>query len=520
MLDFKATQNKRLKVADITGVLERRVITESLSKSLTRKHWTIIGSGPIGEKARDLLVKTEAGSESGFRINDRIVLAMGFFVDFYKRNGVFETSNIEERASRIIAGEFSSEEKRIIRQIADQFKGKPIMVRSSAHGDSRGTGTYESPILPDSNPTELENAIKKVLASQYSKKAVAWRNVTGFPEGMAVMFEPTVGRKMAYFDDLEDAFFAPDYSGFGYTSTANEGAYIRLVPGLPIGAVQSRSGFTITEDFGEEELSDLVHKSMMDAPWLDPSEILFKGYAVEVAIKRMNEQKIDSNPFITLKSFFEKMKRFQELCGGKAQYFEFAGVAEKRELIPTLLQTSDISLRTDFFEFPRNPERVVLKTNYVVGSNQLTPNGLITVGVPVDLDFLYKYNQTHKNYAVGYNSQLLNINLINDLSGGKPSKGERNINFSDISNASVIIEFPFGKYGLGAHGQNPIEHWKGQLDTANKVFLVGMLDFKTLKALSKERYQKGPSNTITICDVTLRVTASERQQKAIVELIE
>ena len=53
-----------------------------------KSHIEIIGSGNIGEKARQLLEKTPRLAEIGFHIPRRVVLAEDYFDGFFQRNNL------------------------------------------------------------------------------------------------------------------------------------------------------------------------------------------------------------------------------------------------------------------------------------------------------------------------------------------------------------------------------------------------------------------------------------------------
>ncbi|MEW6584198.1 MAG: PEP/pyruvate-binding domain-containing protein [Nitrospirota bacterium] len=501
-----ATASRKVSAASLVRLLENRIVTESLSRSSTQDKWTIIGSGSLGDKARDLLLKTPAILESGFKTNDRAVLAMGFFDDFVARNGISGT-NRQRALSKIMTKEFSSQERETIRQIAERFNGKPVVVRSSAYGDSRGTGFYDSFMLRNSSVERVERAIRKVLASQFGQNAMVFRKDAGLPEGMAVMIEPVVGKMIK--GEYGGKFFAPNLSGFGYTSTASGEGYIQLVSGLPLDAVQKGKGMKITASQAKEDFLDLVEGYSRNLIYTGGADSLFgdclgikdgkainREYGIVTgAVNGLGGLPRDFAPM------FEKMKRLEEACG-KPQYFEWAGVMRGDKLVVTILQTADVSPKVDFFEFGENVGPVVITANRVWGSNKLECDGFVWVINPNDVWALGKYNEEHSNYAVLYASRLRTFDMIQ---------------YHHLSNASVVMESPDS-----GRTTDPFSHWGGKLDTTKKVFFVTMnWDYERIHKLEEEgKGRRIEDTTCTIYDVKLRVTASERQGKAIVELIE
>jgi len=149
---------------------------------------------------------------------------MDFFDAFNKRSGVFDAlergASPEELQNLILRCKFNGNEFREISAIANRFSETPIAVRSSAHGDCRGTGIYESTFCVNNgselkNAVALANAMKEVLASEFSEDAITFRKDLGLPGGMAVIVEPVFGKKYraSYERDEPDAchslFFVP-----------------------------------------------------------------------------------------------------------------------------------------------------------------------------------------------------------------------------------------------------------------------------------------------------------------------
>ena len=76
--------------------------------------------------------------------------------------------------------------RKLVKQIHRNFKGIPLAVRSSAHGDCRGTGIYDSKFCFNINNEDktldgLVKAIKAVMVSEFSDSAIAFRKDLGLP---------------------------------------------------------------------------------------------------------------------------------------------------------------------------------------------------------------------------------------------------------------------------------------------------------------------------------------------------
>lgn len=181
----------------IANLLKAR---ETQLSALTEKFWTIIGSGSIGAKAEELLRKTWAMEQAGFTVYPRAVLAMGFFEEFIKRNGLNEELRHQDEREfyrRVENAVFSEDEIAVLRSMIRRFEGKYFAVRSSTHGDTgEGHGIYYSGFVRamDENKMlkELMRQVSWVIASDYNEDAIALRERTGIAPGVAIIIEPVL----------------------------------------------------------------------------------------------------------------------------------------------------------------------------------------------------------------------------------------------------------------------------------------------------------------------------------------
>jgi hypothetical protein len=95
----------------------------------------------------------------------------------------------------------------------------------------------------------------------------------------------------------------------------------------------------------------------------------------------------------------------------------------------------------------------------------------------------------------------------------------RILDFHHVSNAAVIIEEYAGSHGMGC---SPESHFGTSLRETGKIFMVSReFDWEALdkfkKPVIEERYEY---EGWAVYPIKVKVTASERQQKAIVELVE
>ncbi|MEK6982681.1 MAG: PEP/pyruvate-binding domain-containing protein [Candidatus Micrarchaeota archaeon] len=484
---------------------------------LNEKYWTIIGSGSIGDKAEELMRKTWAIIQAGFVANPRTVLAMGFFEGFKERNGinaaVAQGASPNEIQQLIRNGTFNEQELAIINSLDEKFKGTPVAVRSSAYGDSRGTGTYQSefciPLLKKYNDEferweikSLVDSIKNVLESEFSLDAITFRKDKGLAEGMAIIIEPVYGqareddfwkdyseRPETKPGDFEKNYFAPAYGGLAYTSTSQGKGYVKICPGLGLKTV-SKSMKKIEED-ELRKLKRIILKTRDDK----------KGEAINLKYGGVSEIDVPDNAIQekNLVWLFEKLKKLENLIG-KPQYIEFAIIEENGEPQVTILQIADVNINTDFYDFS-NPKDLLFRAEYVKGKSGIFECGGIVVLIHrFEVEELIRFNETHSNYIVFYPSDFV-------------SEGRRSIIYPYINNARVLSEV-----GGEKHDDDAAEHWKGLLAETGKLLIV-QREFD-LETLAKIKARAGIGNNTTFKHIRFRVTASERQQKAIVELIE
>ncbi len=468
--------------------------------SLVRKHWEILGPDSIGDKAGNLLVKTRYAIKSGFTPNERVVLAMGFFEEYYSRN----VKGASGKREQILNGVFSTREMESIDQIAGRFKGRAVVVRSSAFGDALGIGVYESRFVLDTSPEGISKAIKEVLASQYTDDAVEYRRVRGLPEGMAVIIEPVVAT-------LVNEGHAPNFSGIGFTKLPNGTSLLRVTAGLGTMVVRSTYGIKITYSNDKLEMPWFV--GLKDDFTSLPEETLrmLHGKVIEGA---EGTSRVEVNSKSLVKRFiyeprklFAKMGKFEELCG-VPQYIEWAGIYRPTNPLSTggmkfevtLLQTADAK-REDFVEVPKNPKNVLAETNYVMGSGRKECPELVVVRTENSIPALRRYNGDHKGYAVAYDGKL--------HTGENPK-----LSFHDLSNASVVIDYGF------AHIKDPASHWEGLMKATSKIFLVTDLDEGVLEKLREEGKTGNIGENAGLYVANFVVSACMRQQRAVVEVQE
>ncbi|OGR94090.1 MAG: hypothetical protein A2016_04900 [Elusimicrobia bacterium GWF2_62_30] len=179
-----------------------------------------IGAGSIGGKARGLAFVDFLLSKSGdletrwdgvtVMVPNTIVLATDVFDFFIEQNNLDSLMN-ENHSDEKVAEIFEKSRlpdyvTRDLEAVIDKLRG-PLAVRSSSLLEDSKTqpfaGVYKTYMLPNNNPdparrlAELEQAVKFVYASVFSREARAYRKLNPLiidEEKMAVIIQQVVGR--------------------------------------------------------------------------------------------------------------------------------------------------------------------------------------------------------------------------------------------------------------------------------------------------------------------------------------
>ncbi|MBN2122103.1 hypothetical protein JW721_03535 [Candidatus Micrarchaeota archaeon] len=492
-----------------------------------RKYWSVIGPGSVGAKAEELMKATWAIRSAGFRLYPRVVLASGFFHPFMERNGV--NSAIANRAcpdeleDLVYKGSFSAGEKELLFGIAKRFEGTPLAVRSSAQGDSRGTGIYESVFLTNAAKSMEKGGIpaaaKIVLASAFSHDAYAFRRDAGFGEGMAVMVEPVFGRVVEdeqyirFIRECEDSppdklagkYFSPDYSGVGYTSTSSGMGHVTVVGGLPTMAVRGLGA--MLEEGSNTALTDIFYPSYHDLMYLEFTQTeknWFRGERIDLEMERLAVPDIypDVPPEGGIGWLFGKMKKLERLLG-KPQYIEWAALGRTREA--AILQISPVAPKKDFFEFPESGDAII-RSKQVTGTNIVTCNRAIWVH-DAGSGKLEQFNKENEGYLLIYPAILTSGGFEARMAGIGTE-----LAYHRINNLSAAVEIPSRN---AVHDKPPAAHFGGLFDSTGKIHMVSSeISLDSLKENSWEL-----DECCTVIEAKFRVTASEARQRGIVEII-
>ncbi|OGM11037.1 hypothetical protein A2Z22_04205 [Candidatus Woesebacteria bacterium RBG_16_34_12] len=489
---------------------------------ISPSEFTIIGHGNIGEKARQLLNKGPKLEAIGFHLPRRTVLAEGFFDGFFQRNNI--ARNLKEvkvnslTTARIITGSFPHEDFMTLEKICSYHSNSPLMVRSSGEKDARGTGIYTSEIS-EPKPGILRKKVQRVLASYFTESAIAFRQNAQAEEGFGVIIEPVIGQLFTSPYDyigarLDQEFYAPILSGYGFTSTLKGEGYVNAMPGLG-SAVYSKYGLILTrtslaKDGGylAKYISDMrkakkiFHLQDRDKPFLLINGTMGSTYTKPSKINPYGTEYIDlnldKNKALNMLPLFDMMAQM-ESAFAKSQYFEWAMTLEENDPKYWILQIADVDKKVDYVDFEDYGEEL-FTAHRVSGSGTKECSKIVQCLKHTDIDRLHRFNQRNSNYVLVFSSNL--------TSGGifLPQKLE----YADWSNAAVLLETE-----EKVHADTPVSHFKGQLQATYKFF--GVIDDEIdLSNLQKLEQESDREEGIKVYQGRFMVVASEKKDKMVV----
>ncbi len=278
-----AEQEKHLSILEeIKVVLIRAMISDQLEYVTIAKDWFSIdtlegilkhkiGYGKIGGKAAGMLLAEAILKSKGdeeiracLHVPTSYFLGADLMYTFMNRNGLMKwnrqkyKSEDEIRADypiireEYLAGEFPRDILDRLREMLDNLKGQPLIVRSSSQlEDNFGTsfaGKYDSYFCPNQGtPEENLKAITKAVASVYASTlnpdALLYRRSKGlqdYDERMAILVQEVQGER---FGD----YYLPHAAGVAFSRNLyrwsprinRDDGFLRLVWGLGTRAVDS-----------------------------------------------------------------------------------------------------------------------------------------------------------------------------------------------------------------------------------------------------------------------------------------
>ena len=475
----------------------------------------VIGTGTIGEKARQLDEKSPVLEQYDLAPNRRTVLAEGFLDGFFQENDIADGLRAAELKrdieTRIRNGRLTRKQYQALAEATEPYGNIPAAIRSSAEGDARGTGIYTSRYVAN-KPEALASAFTDVLASYFSRDAVAYRKRAGLPEGFAIIVEPVVGQVVG------DYFVLP-LSGFGYTSTSRTDAYIRVVPGF-FDAVSTKKGIVLDRELmmmnRESATKNLATELLGIAFHSDIRANTFMGYLGTGEPVEQTAFDIARSEFVTRKvalgkesciellnmdvlGLFDRLKRVEEALG--PQYFEF-GLTADGNVVCHVVQISDIDKNLDYMDFGEG--KVLLDADRVTGTGIRKCRGLVWCARKEDIETLDDFNASHTGYVLVYKEKLAAL--------------YRRMKFANYSNASVLVEdqeysgrsLVITMDALDHRTEDPVSHLCGAAAKA------GMLIGAT-RVIDGLRFSDLPysvlGDNMWFIDRDFEVIASERQDR-------
>lgn len=499
------TESIRRSALRVINPIHREVIREA--------NMTIVGTGTIGDKARELLTKSPILQELGFCVPPRIVIANDLLEMIVRDSGLtgFDDTSLSMNDHRF-AFHLNPHISTLLESLSSLQPG-PVAVRSSAESDARGTGTYDSVFctFDPQFPGKFIEAFEHVLRSYFTSDAIDYRRDTQAPQGYAIIIEPIIG-------ELFQRRFAPLISGCGYSSTPQGEGYLSFVPGLG-GGVSAMGAENIQAStihryhtllaYLIDEYRNILHQSTdgnqprfsQILRTFDPSgNILMPlqnphGQAFNIETGCPTEQPVairkGAMPLfskVDIRHLFEMHQR-AERTFGKPQYLEWAVTLDQNGTPQYwCTQIADADIRPDVAL--EHPGTLLYEGHSVVGTGIKESDTVVIVPAHATPSDILEINQCHENYILFFPRNMMHTNADN-----QPT-------YHMISNASAVIE-----YGDDQHCTSPYEHWKGLLDSTGKLFAV--LDTKKGPSL-------GHADRVHVETGKFRVASSARQNRLVI----
>ncbi len=410
-----------------------------------KNNWHLFGGKKLGGKAQMLYDASLLCEEVGFKPNPRAVLSMEW-TEIFKQKWKPTEKQLDD-----------------LKLILNIFSEHPFLaIRSSANGDSTGTGLYNS-FYCKNNFNDVIYFIKQVLESENSPSAVAFRKDLGIEGGMAIIIEPVIGTwhqgNSDYFSKriTPGRFFGPNISGCGYSSTNYGNGYIRLSFGLPKNAVAQN--FSVL-DFKDSNLFDM-DRFLQERP--SEYSTLFENISM---INQKGREITNTNEIVhiftmpDLEPSIEKIKKLESLLT-HAIYFEWSLILDflGRPEEDFILQLSKPD-KSNPQVFPLNPQNVFATSTEVLGEGSAKCSGAIVVFSKGDYGILSNFNSKNKGYLlfISNDGALRTFNLEGRVE--QP-------NYSMFNNCGAVLSFGNTRKSVKLMS----EHFKGLIEDAKKPFM-------------------------------------------------
>ncbi|MDB5170646.1 MAG: hypothetical protein JWO35_340 [Candidatus Saccharibacteria bacterium] len=454
----------------------------------------VVGGKNVGEKAAYLIEHEALIKEAGLAVPATTVFA-----------------------SELISA--SIDPRELAAQALQRFGAETyIALRSSAEGDGRGIGVFNSAFAP-TNEAAVANAITSVTDSAKTPHADDFRRQAGLGRGFAVMAQPVIGD--VHEDRHDGAMFAPSFSGYGYTKTRfDPDGMINVVAGLG-GGVSRDGGEQVTRaslaQAGRHHYEDLDgpmslaayikglrHDELFgyaDTPQTDFRDqrpmlrhndldrvsgfalagdstapqwtgLYLRDYTyltdqeIDAAIaagERLTSNIVDVDTLFgsAFKTFepgelMDAMQRMEDIAGYPL-YIEWATKFADSGVMPYIVQIAPVDASPHAELEASLPEQVLIIGNNIVGHGEKHATKLVECGNPDDVLVLDKFNRDPANE--GY-ILLYSAHLTSSQGGGYK------LDYSHCSNASVVVEL-----GSGVHANGTaLDHLGGAIEQTGKFF--------------------------------------------------
>lgn len=472
-----------------------RSLTHITPRRVPGTNIRLYGDGAIGDKAAGFVAKAQQWAQLGLQSPPRRILAEGAIDCMVRRAGVadrFQDLPVAPETQQVLA-QANLVEPLFWQPYLQRQQGHPMFVRSSAFGDGRGVGFYDSRAL---SPTlaQLQGVLRTVLSSYFSPQALEYRAQLGLDAGMGIICEPIcgdavglLGRGGCFYDDIVGV--APVLSGHGYSSTSRGEGYVVVTAGLG-GAVEGIGGERITaQDLAKHEwnLGKLVAardfqslKSMgFNVPPLrsvlnqnnwtyDPTIIDMPeaAYLAQAFIDRYGEASVEPHMLawqhangglstapvqnVPLRPVFDALERSEQLFGTR-QYLEFAVTWEAGAYQYWFIQGADVAPNAaGHVDFSAAHGQPVISGYHVLGEGIRDVEHLVIC--TRDQWTLSEFNKRGMPYILAFDSDF--------------TYDHNEFDYRCWSNAVALLELPNHR----AHAADPIGHFGGKLEATDTYF--------------------------------------------------
>jgi len=356
-------------------------------------------------------------------------------------------------------------------------------------------------------PENAGNFIKKVMASHFSQKAIGFRQGAKLEDGIAVMIEPMVvepGLKGGWSHYGEDGYaqvFAPLASGYGYT-TSIAGATVGAVRGLASEYVKNPLlGIVIKEKYAHGMSQLLAEPRLMKHEGTSFKEGIegFSGNVMFLSSETGMLEKNDVNKKVLSGDILMLLRHTQKLHERSAcrQYFEWA-MNTKGYPDHYINQIADAPLLKIDVKIDENSEKFLGKAEFVLGQGEVRSSTMIRITHKGAWEWLDSVAQRYEEYSIMFSSASVGIEIFD------------RVNFDTLRKATAIIQEDGGNASrfdyIGSH--------VGGMLTAMDKILLSCKEVKTDKMTLENR----ATDRAGVYRVPLKITASELEQRAVIEL--